>query len=462
MLAINDTIKTAAEEDTFTPVENPIKDLEFIGLHMYDEIEGHRVEDLTFEEWNQKQLPKNRIHHPTAFTMVAPKIIFDKIEAGSAIDEKGQPVSFKFSKMKEDKGHGRQVSILVTSPACISQRGFRENDTSTGKIKSTGAILDMSNPQHRHFWEVTCMGIINQFVEFMMTSPGTWDLKFKAVTADTDKSSKKYIDAFKSASESMSTIVRYPKIGEEFDTESNIRMIFINPMNYVDKTDPKKSSFMKTYLPHQKEPITQDEIELICQGWEVNPETGKIFQGKPKGFEFSFSWLFSRGVRTSKNSVQPKGTAMYIHRIFDAPEFESKDSRHMKTVEESISEDFSRFVGVSGFKKNEEAQPSTAMVNFIPMSTAHIPLEEKSTLPPLAIEAAAVESEENHEKEISTPVEPVPSLTLRSASGSSLQQITNFGGSSVEQSSQPAGQRTNPISFAKFGGRAFNKPSEST
>lgn len=449
----NDTTKQTTEEDTFTPVENPIKELEFVGIQIYDMIEDHRIENLTFEEWNEKQISKNRIYHPTAFTMEAPIATFDKIETGSAINEKNEVVSFTFTKMKEDKGHGRLQSIVVTSPACISQRGFRENEAKGQKIKSTGAILDMSNPHHRHFWEITCMGIVNQFIDFMMTNPGQWDFKFKKIDSDFDRNSTKYKDAYKTALESLSTIIRFPKIGEEFDTESNIRMIYINPMNYIDKKDPKKNSHMKTFLPHQTEPITQDDLELICQGWEIDPNTKEPVLGKPKGFEFSFRWLFSRGVRTSKNSIQPKGTAMYIHRIFDAPEFESKDSRHMKSLEETIDADFSRFVGVSGFKKTEESIKATAVPVFIPTSTIAVPAEERTTLPPPVVQVTVDTTDDDIDIELPS-AEPVASSGLRTTSGSSLPQGSNFGGSSIESQSQsttrPAG-----MSFAKFGGKAL-------
>ena len=148
-------------------------------------------------------------------------------------------------------------------------------------------------------------------------------------------------------------------------------MIYINPSNYVNKEDPTKSSKMKVLLPGNGEhEISLEDLYEICRGSEIGPN-GEIIAGKPKGFEFSFRWLFSRGTRTSKNSLSPKGTAIFIHRFFEAPAIESKDEKHLKLLQETINEDFSKFVGVSGFKHEEERS--------IPANNKFLPMESSSS-----------------------------------------------------------------------------------
>lgn len=362
----------------FDPVSNPIELLEdkFIKVENCSFARGHRVESLTFEEWNAKQLPKNRILKPSPFDMDIPNVSFGKLDSGNTFNAKGEPMTFPFSALKERKGKGREVAIQLTSPAVISQSGYRDNKTEQGIIRSIGAIMDMSNPHHRHFTEHVCMGLYDQTIDFVLSNPGTFKLENKASVVNLVKTSEDYREAKRDAWKQFSKFVRFPKNGEEIDTESNIRTVYINPSKYVDKVDPRKNNEMKVYLVTQagKTEISVQDLFDLCAGKEYDSETKGTKMGKPKGFEFSFSWLFSRLTYTSKISLTPRGNAIFIHRIFDAPDIERKDDRHLKELTKSgIDQDISRFVNLGGFTDSLPTNSSTPSSQpiFQPMAPSY-------------------------------------------------------------------------------------------
>jgi len=354
-------------------VANPLESIEdkFIGLEPFAKIKKNKIIKQTFAEWNNEQLEKNRIHYPCPFTIEVPIIKFGKIMDGTAINDKGENVKFKFINYKEDKGSGREISTIITSPAVNSFYGYRENDTGSGKVKSFAVSFDMNNPHHRHFLEFTWKGITDQIVEFIMMNPGPFKFEFNSTNITDDyRESDDYRDNYRDIYKGFSKIIRFPKLGEEADLTSNLRSVYVNPMKYLGEKNPdgswkKKPSDMIVYLPGNKDPITPEHLERICLGYEYNRETNTETLGKPKGFECSFSWLCNRVVGSSKISIQPKCSALFIHKIYDAPERTSRNDIHLSELQ-NIQEDFSKFVGISGFKGQE---PERQNIVFEPISS---------------------------------------------------------------------------------------------
>lgn len=353
----NEIVDDEEELAKLAAIINPLADREseFIGLEPYANITGHRVEKMTFEQWNRKQIKKNRIYKPSPFDMQTPNITFGEIKTGTkeGKDENGAPktVSFNFAKLKEIRRKGVEVNVKVTSPAVISQCGYETKKTKSGEIRSIGVYFDMNNPHQRHFWEVTCMGIINKTIAFMLANPGSFGLDSKASVLSLPHTHIDYMMAYGLAFKSLGKIAWYPKNGDETDTESNLRMMYLNPSDYKDKEDPSKNNCMKILIPstHGRVEISLDDLYDICAGFEKDPVTGEKIQGKKKGFECSYTWLFSRVVKTNTNSLGPKCTDLFIHRFFEAPNIEKREDKHLKSLTESnIEVDMSRYIICGG------------------------------------------------------------------------------------------------------------------
>jgi len=346
-----------------------MKDDEFISVDaLLEEFEGAPFENLSFEEWNAKvENPKFRIYYPSQFSREAPELKFDEPKDGSAPKKDGSGMAkFTFSKMHEQHGKGRESSCVVTTPAMHAASGFRESDTGNGFVKSIKGILDLNNPHHRQFWYGCMNPIIAKCALMMLENPGKWGLSCPKYGPDANRNTKKFTEHFNDAMKSFFDLIRFPKISEtEIDILSPNRIFYMNPLEYYDEKKEKWNR-MKTFLPGSTEPVSMDAIENICKGWMI--KNGKAVKGKPKGFEYSADLLITRVVRTSGNSIQIKILNLYIHRFYTTVYKGGRETKHLATLEGRLQNDFSRFVGLEGFKdESEPRQTRAAKSGFNPM-----------------------------------------------------------------------------------------------
>lgn len=390
----NDT-KTNDKDDTYVKIENPYEEEEkgFIGLSPYEEIDGHRIELLSFHDWNRKQDETNRIVYVRKFTSEPMKI---KVLAGvpGAVqklnDKTGQMETITYTKypIKEDRGDGRETSPILESPSFISKRGYRDNETTSGVIRSIAHTIDFSNPHHRQWWEVAVMSVVNGYIEHIMTVPAEFGIKKSPITNFSDKTSKAYKDLYSLIFNQLPDLARIPKNGKEFDLKSNLRMLYCNPIDFENKEDPKKSSYMKVYYMGKE--MSLDNLLKNCQGWQNTPDG--IIKGNPQGFEFSYSLLIHKGTKTKDISISFKTAAVYIHRFFDAPSGNLRSLMNAAEISKDIIDvnaDYSKF-----FFPETKKEPEV-----IPNNKDFKPLPQKP-------ESKEAESKEAEEK--SLPVVPPP------------------------------------------------------
>ena len=288
---------------------------------------------------------------------------------------------YSFVVFKQDKGNGILRSIKMITPSLIAKNGFRELVTKKGTlVKTIISSLDMNNPHHRQFFLGPYMGVYTDMIDFMIDNPSKCGIKGNDAIAMTKNKkgstiyNQSYNQWFTKLLDEMGSCFRYPvekipnSTGDGFDEfpdkTSNLRTIFLNPLEFkggIDKSGKEiKPSYMIAYIPGDKQPYTMEELEAICLGYETDND-GNIVKGKPKGFEYSAELLVNRGVFNAITSLQIKTSVVYVHRFFDAPEYISESDIHRKQVEElsTQDEDFTRVVGVRGFKIPVKAEPIT-------------------------------------------------------------------------------------------------------
>ena len=357
-----------------TMVENPMEDIEdtFFSIMGLSEEERKRIKvsktideidfGQTFQEWNRDQEPFNRILYPLEFdTSETENVQFDKpvtgIEYTAADGKKG---TYNSSDIYQKKGSKKVNGVTLNFPSVISRRGYCE--LKEGTPKCIPFVMDVNNPHHRHFLYVTYKSFVIKVIEMMLMNPSAFGLPRKAFSeADiADKDSKKYKDAIASIynSGSFKHFWRYPTEGEESDTESNMRMCFFNPIEKPGTKATKDKKASKDFITSvflvfggKSHKISLRQLEKICEGWEIN-ENGEEVLGKPKSIEFAPKVLFSRATYTNCPSLKPTWTSLVVTDIFEGEPPKRADEARAAEAQAyaNKSGDFSKFVGLEGFK----------------------------------------------------------------------------------------------------------------
>ncbi len=355
-------------------VENPLEDIEdtFFSIMGLSEDERKRIKisktleevdfGQTFQEWNRDQEPFNRILYPLEFdTSETENVQFEKpvtgIEYTGADGKKGTYTSVDIS---QKKGSKKINGVTLNLPSVISRRGYCE--LKEGAPKCIPFVMDLNNPHHRHFLYVTYKSFVIKVIEMMLMNPSAFGIQKKAFSESdiADKESKKYKDAIASIYDSgtFKHFWRYPQEGEEIDTESNMRMCFFNPIEKHGSKATKDKKASKDFITSvflvfggKSHKISLRQLEKICEGWEINEE-GQEFLGKPKSIEFAPKVLFSRATYTNCPSLKPTWTSLVITDIFEGEPPKRADEARAAEAQAyaNKSGDFSKFVGLEGFK----------------------------------------------------------------------------------------------------------------
>lgn len=393
---------TKTNDTEYVEIPNPFEEQEkeFIGLEPYKKIKECRIESLSFQDWNRKQDISNRIGYVRKFSTESIKIKVLQGVPGTAPskDKQGNPITISYTSypIKEDRGDGREMSVTTESPTFISKRGYRISETTAGEIKSIAHMIDFSNPHHRQWWEVSVMSVVKGFIEHIMTIPADFGIEEAPITNFSDRTTEEYKDLYKEIFKKLPKLARVPKNGKELDLASNVRMVYCNPIDYVDKDDQTKSNKMKVYYGGSE--MSPENLLKICEGWQSSPD-GPI-KGKPQGFEFSYTLLIHKGTKTNGISISFKTTAVYIHRFFNAPDRSSKTDENANEISKDIvdaSVDYSKY-----FLAEDEKIPEV-----IPNNKDFNPIVQNSAEEPVAVAVAVPESNLPSIHQVQAP--PVPS-----------------------------------------------------
>lgn len=212
--------------------------------------------------------------------------------------------------------------------------------------------MDMNNPQHRHFINVTYEGMIKQCIDHFLMNPDDYKIKQKKIITkeDIEERTQSYLDLYEAMHQNITHFWSYPKKGKKPDYTSNILQCFVNPINIISKSEEKKD-FIASIIVVTDEihNLSLDQLFKISEGYYVD-DNGVERKGKPKSFEFSFSIQFSR-ISSSGPSVKNVNTSCILTDIFNAKVFKREDeirAEEMKSM--SSANNFTKLLGVKGFK----------------------------------------------------------------------------------------------------------------
>lgn len=335
------------KEFPYKPVVDP---MEFMEGKYYPIPEGNpNYRNLTFQQWNEEQEPHNRIYHPAEFDVEPPKkISCGSYDASVKYIKDGKQGEYAEQKIfPEGKTSG---SITLLGPTVVSQSGYR-------KLKPTvdhciAFVMDMNNPQHRHFLMYVYKEFIRLVIEIMLGQPTNYGLKCDAFPEITDqvRSSPDYIREIQFIYErDMSHFWSYPKKDKTVDKNSNLRSCFLNPLE-IEASENSKGYKSEITIVRKKSlgnhKINLKTLSIISEGWEHDR-----VKRKEKGFEFSFSVSFPRITKTKGPSCKATPSSITIYDIFESRRaLRQTDIIALKMSELITDEnDFASVIGVENF-----------------------------------------------------------------------------------------------------------------
>lgn len=345
--------------------------------------------NLTFRQWRHTQTLMKDLRHPRNFTLEIPKIKFLPTDLNARyVKADGKSGNYVKSKMKFDFGNDRKESVTIKSPTILFPYGYADNDVKGEIVRSMAGYLNLSNPQHHHFFALI-EEIYASAAIFMLQEPTVWGIKTGKVE-NFDENNPQHVEWFNIALSSINRPERYPVKDGSFDMDSEMRIYYFNPLDF----DPENiTSAFDGSNKEGKKKMTKSEMEVkfLTAITEKNPdgyascsqqqlldycanrledeENGKKRYGtSQKGYEAQVDLLFTGLTKSGTNiSLSAKTTVVYISRTFESPKRNNRGNKEAAKMskEEAKLEDLSREIEtILSYKNSEEKKDKAKLVTL--------------------------------------------------------------------------------------------------